>query len=127
MPERERNMGRRRAGRNDRGGGGTTGDGCISVGNTGDATWLSTPSIAPGAAAARTENAKGAVFLSSVKGSDVSCSLPIDRDVPFGGDVEWKDVILIDRATKPAAVVLRMEARDRAAFGEILRFRVSPK
>jgi len=91
----------------------------ILVGNTGDATWIAPRLNSPQDA--------GKVYVAMTPASDIRGRVAIPEDVAFAEDAELKGVRLIEATSGPAKIVLRMEARNRAAFGEIFEFRIEPK
>ncbi|MBI9057331.1 MAG: beta-galactosidase [Labilibaculum sp.] len=89
-----------------------------SVGNLQEATWLSPDNC---------KKKPGAVYLSSVKKTELDFKLAIDKntkrykDTDFGGEF-----ILTNGISKETKVVLRMTAINRAWFGEKIEFVLVP-
>jgi hypothetical protein len=88
-----------------------------SVGNLQEAMWVS-----PKAAPLR----DGMVYLASTENSQLKVEVPIGSDTPYLGDAEWGPFELAKTIRQKTQVQLRMNARNRAAFGEILTFTLEP-
>ncbi len=88
-----------------------------SVGNLQEAMWVS-----PKAVPLR----DGMVFLASTETSQLKIEVPIVSDTPYLGDAEFGSFELAKTIRQKTQVQLRMNARNRAAFGEILTFTLEP-
>jgi len=91
----------------------------ISIGNTGDAAWISP--------LGKNENNKGTVFLGTPDDSDIIAFVPVPKDTPFFKDVLVEQIIGQQGITKSMTLVLRMHAKDRAWFGERFEIKLMPK
>jgi hypothetical protein len=87
----------------------------ISVGNMQEAEW-----IAPSNAGGR----QGGVYVASAPFSGITVDVPIAENVPYHDDARMHKVALCPAPRAPALVALRMEAKGRAAFGEIFIFTI---
>jgi hypothetical protein len=87
-----------------------------SVGNTGEATWLS-PALHPGA---------GGVHLSSRLEGGLEFAQPISEDVPSLGDAVIPEFTLADGVATETKVGFEVTAEDRAWFGEKLSVTLRP-
>jgi len=89
-----------------------------SIGNTGEAAWLSPVGR---------EDQTGTVYLSSRREPGLSFQQPIPRDVPSLGDAELPPFVLAEAITEPVEVAFEMTAQGRAWFGEKVEVTVQPK
>jgi hypothetical protein len=80
-----------------------------SAGNTQSATWISP---------AKAKGVKGAVYLSTVPGTEVQSRGPITADTPCFADAEIPEFVLSQSVNKETKVILQMTAEGRAWFGE---------
>lgn len=80
-----------------------------SVGNTQEATWLTTA-----AAGGKT----GAVFLATAAGSDLQLHQPIKANAPYLADADLGQFTLSPTVTGRTHVILQMTAEGRGWFGE---------
>jgi len=92
---------------------------CVaSAGNLQSAAW-----IAP----ANAKGAKGAVYLSTPKESEIQAKAGIAKDAPYFADADVPEFLLSKGISKETKVVLQMTALDRAWFGEKIEFTLVPK
>jgi uncharacterized protein YjdB len=85
--------------------------------NTESATWL-----APGLHSDST----GTVSLSSMPDSELQVNLPITTDTAYQQEALIGDSLLTPSVAGKTKVALRMQAKDRAAFGAKLAFTIEP-
>lgn len=85
----------------------------ISIGNLKEATWLSP---------LRHNETEGCVYVVSHKDSDIDVKIPIAEDAPFLEDTYCEKSILCDNVNGKLNIALRLNAENRADFGEIIRF-----
>ncbi len=87
-----------------------------SIGNTGEAKWLSPR-----------RTTTGAVYLVAESARHGKAMCPIAADTPFLADATVTRHLIADRVDGEAAFTFRMTARDRTDFGEVVRVTVKPK
>jgi hypothetical protein len=87
-----------------------------SLGNIGEASWLS-PKSAGGV---------GGVYLVATSG-DQRVEVPIKLDTPYMGDTVVSKFLITKGIQEETTFTFRMLAKDRADFGEVYRIVLSPK
>lgn len=88
-----------------------------SLGNIGEASWLSPKSAV---------SSLGEVYLSASSG-DQHVEVPIKQDTPYLSDAPIPRCLLTRGIKIETTFTFRMLAKDRGDFGEILRIVISPK
>jgi hypothetical protein len=88
----------------------------VSVGNTGEPTWLAPASGLD----------EGGVFLCCSVNGELVRRLPISHDLPRYQDCQIDGLLLPASTSYPARIMLRMEALGKAAFGEKFQFTIRP-
>lgn len=83
----------------------------LGAGNLKEAKWL-TP---------KNTDIGGVYFVSTDK-SDIKVKIPIESDAEFLCDTNSDTVILADKVSQHTHIALRLEAENRAIFGEIFEF-----
>ncbi|HPS56176.1 MAG TPA: hypothetical protein PLP05_11310, partial [Sedimentisphaerales bacterium] len=89
-----------------------------SVGNLQEAKW-----VCPQNASSK----PGGVYLSSTPASSLEIKIPIANDVSYLEDAVIDEFTLTESLTGETEVFLQMAADQRACFGEILNFTLTPK
>jgi len=90
----------------------------VSVVNTGEPTWL-----APRGG----RLSRGDVYLSCSINGKAAKNFPIRQNVQRYGDCEFQELLLSPAVLAPARVTLRMEAYQKATFGEKFEFSLNPE
>lgn len=89
-----------------------------SVGNTQEATWL---------AATDQPKRSGGVYLKSTEASGLAFEVPLAANTPWLDDAEFGPFPLTNGLDHETTVEVRVYSRDRAWFGETLRFVLVPE
>ena len=90
----------------------------VSIGNTGEALWVSPVSSG---------TKPGGVFLVDAPGSDIIVREPIPGSVPRYGDVLVGPLELSAEIAEEVTVALRLQAEERTPFGAHFHFRLRLK
>ena len=90
----------------------------VSVGNTGEATWLSP---------ARVGTKPGGVCLISAPGTAIKVRQPIAGDVPRYGDAMIGPFVLTEKLDGEVTIVLGLVAEGRTPFGQKVTFTLRPR
>jgi len=91
----------------------------ISLGNTGDAAWIAPKQNEPGV--------PGAVYLSSLPESEILLEWGISEDTPRMCDAVMDVQIPGNKIQKQTKIAIRLQAKDRAWFGEKMEFTLKPE
>lgn len=89
----------------------------VCVGNTQEATWISSPDANPPA---------GAVALVTTDASELTGRWPLPADTPYLADADFGEITLAEAADRAIKVELRLAATGRGGFGERRSFALQP-